>query len=348
MGDRTLISWAIATWNPVRGCSRVSAGCQHCYAERQAIRQAGPGQAYEGLVRSSASGPRWTGELAVNWDGIDQPLRWRRPRRIFVNSMSDLFHEKLSDKAIDRVFAVMLAADWHDFLVLTKRPERARAYLTTADRSERIQAVVDAELRANRRLGGGPDRRATMIAGRRLPLPNVWIGASVEDQRSADERVPILLDTPAAVRWLSVEPLLGPVELQDEDTSYLRGIALDLVADPIGTPGLDWIVVGGESGPGARPCRVSWIRDLVRQCDAADVPVFVKQLGAVPFEDQDASEWPAAWPEHVECRLAEPAPAHEAYGLRSRKGEDPSEWPSDLRRRELPAASRVSTKEPSP
>jgi protein gp37 len=222
--DRTKIEWSDATWNPVRGCSRVSEGCRFCYAEAVAARFSGPGMPYEGLARMSSRGPRWTGAVRTVPERLVDPLRWRRPRRVFVNSMSDLFHEALSDAQIDEVFAVMALASSHQFQVLTKRPARMRAYLSALDVAERVaraamlirprrreddDRVLD-EISTNvlwgARLGGGFEARGF----HRWPLPQVWVGVSVENQATADERIPLLLETPAAVRFLSVEPLLGP------------------------------------------------------------------------------------------------------------------------------------------
>ncbi len=169
------IVWTDETWNPLRGCSRVSEGCRNCYAESVARRFDGPGLPYEGLI---ASGGQWNGQIKLVPEKLDEPLRWQRPRRIFVNSMSDLFHPNVPNEYIDRVFAVMALASQHTFQVLTKRPERMLEYL---------------------------NRRTTM--------PNVWLGVSIENQVTADERIPLLLQTPAAVRWVSAEPLLRPVDL---------------------------------------------------------------------------------------------------------------------------------------
>lgn len=333
--NKTTIAWTDSTWNPTRGCSRVSEGCRNCYAERVASRFSGPGMPYEGLARDG----RWTGIVRLVEGKLDQPLRWQRPRRIFVNSMSDLFHESLPDDAIDRVFAVMALAP-HVFQVLTKRPERMRAYMQHRMQHRRDQLypvsktchVVPALLRAQ--LGYS-------IAVRRWPPPNVHLGVSVEDQETADARIPLLLQTPAAVRWVSAEPLLGPIDLNDSRDWMTPGLT-----KPRNAPRLDWVVVGGESGPGARPCGVAWIRDVVQQCREAGVPCFVKQLGA-NVRDRNDAEWDGstltAWPN-------EPDLEHDPDGyvtnhqgatvrvrLNDRKGGDPAEWPEDLRVQEWPS-----------
>lgn len=243
MSGKSKIEWTDATWNPVRGCSPVSAGCRNCYAARQAVRMSGPGGAYEGLVYISGSsvppGPMWTGEIAVGALREKGPLHWHKPRRIFVNSMSDLFHEGVSREYIALVFQVMREAWWHTFQVLTKRPERMLSVVRWIDDQEEIPG-------------------------------NIWLGVSIEDQKTADERIPLLLQTPAAVRWVSYEPALGPVTLAP-------------FVDPLNPtdtyPDLHWVVAGGESGPNARPCHPDWIRSVRDQCQAAGVPFLFKQWG---------------------------------------------------------------------
>ena len=216
------IEWTDATWNPVTGCSKISPGCKHCYAARMAKRLQAMGQ------------PKYRNGFAVTShpDALDAPLGWKRPRRIFVNSMSDLFHDDVEDDFIQSVFRTMTAADWHQYQVLTKRPGR----------------VVDIE-------------DVGLLYGT-LPWPaHIWLGASVE---SADyvHRIDLLQQTGAAVKFLSLEPLLGPLP--------------DLNLD-----GIDWVIVGGESGPGARPMDADWARDIRDQCGAAGVPFFFKQWGGV-------------------------------------------------------------------
>ncbi|MBI1243795.1 MAG: DUF5131 family protein [Alphaproteobacteria bacterium] len=258
----TKIEWTDETWNPIAGCSIVSKGCTNCFAMKMAARLEAMGQAkYAGLTMPSKAGPVWTGNIGVAAGRpFTQPLRWNRPRRVFVNSMSDLFHEGVSDDTIDKVFAIMALTPQHTYQVLTKRPERARAYLSV-DRRRAIMAAI-----ANLAPFAGDDALVIYTdikLGERWPLPNGWLGVSVEDQATADERIPLLLDTPAAVRWISAEPLLGPVEL----TQY-------------GSARLDWVVVGGESGPGARAMHPDWPRSLRDQCAAAGVPFLFKQHGA--------------------------------------------------------------------
>jgi len=299
MSAKSTIEWTDATWNPVRGCSRVSEGCRNCYAERVAARFAGPGQPYEGLVRrpSTANGqtePRWNGEVRFVPGRLADPLRWKKPRRVFVNSMSDLFHERLSDQEIAAVFAVMAAADHHTFQVLTKRPERMRQWFgwleTSADigRWHGARAALSYAAQVIGSAHGVKVPAPPAIYGVLWPLPNVWLGVSVEDQTTADERIPLLLDTPAAVRFVSYEPALGPVCLSDlHDGS--GGVIMPLVGlhwVPTGQgmklsggkgPRLDWIIAGSESGPGARPAELGWFRSVRDRCAAAGVPFFFKQ-----------------------------------------------------------------------
>lgn len=290
MSDNTGIEWTDATWNPIRGCSRVSEGCRHCYAERVAARFSGPGQPYEGLARvrsrignsgigggTSGAVAQWTGTVRMVAEHLADPLRWKRPRRVFVNSMSDLFHESLTNEQIAAVFGVMAAAPQHTFQVLTKRAKRMRewfAWLLAGEVSQSGKCYAAAR--------GAVDFGAWwQTVPQKWPLPHVWLGVSVENQAAADERIPELLATPAAVRWISAEPLIGAVELFAFLKSARRDECLRILeskhdgADV--APGLDWIVAGCESGPGARPCDVAWLRSLRDQCAAAGVPYFLKQ-----------------------------------------------------------------------
>lgn len=214
MGDNSKIEWCDATWNPVRGCSRVSSGCTRCYAETVAARFSGPGLAYEGLARRTASGEaRWTGEVRVVPEHLDDPLRWKRPRRIFVNSMSDLFHERLTNQQIAVVFGVMAAAKHHTFQVLTKRPARMRDWFEWANAQRRYGGAESDPGEVMQCIAIDSGIKFKSLEEVPWPLPNVWLGVSVENQPAADERVPLLLQTPAAVRFLSCEPLLGVVDI---------------------------------------------------------------------------------------------------------------------------------------
>jgi protein gp37 len=265
VGQVTGIEWTDRTWNPVVGCTKVSAGCKNCYAKTL------HDQRHKAHLAGKAVPAQYAQPFEVVQtlpERIREPLHWKKPRRIFVNSMSDLFHEDVPTEFLNEVFRMMAAAKRHTFQILTKRPERMAKYV-----GERWGS------------GAGPLWE---------PLPNVHLGVSVEDPESAKKRVRDLLATPAAVRFLSMEPLLEGVELVEQlkdgiTHNYLTGQYHGMKADMGGgrcaivetqepkLPRINWVIVGGESGPGARPCRVEWIRSIVEQCKAADVPVFVKQ-----------------------------------------------------------------------
>jgi protein gp37 len=239
MSDRSGIEWTEATWNPIAGCSIVSPGCSHCYAMRMAARLAAMGHIpqYAWTTKKVKGRAVWTGVINVAGDDtLHKPLHWKNSRMIFVNSMSDLFHEDVPWPIIDRVFDVMMLARQHTFQVLTKRAARMREYMRDSARG---------------------------ALGEVWPPPNVWLGVSAERQKEADERISHLLETPAVVRFVSAEPLLGPLDIH----AWLI------------LKSLDWIIVGGESGPRARPMHPEWARDLRDQCTAAGVPFFFKQWG---------------------------------------------------------------------
>lgn len=274
------------TWNPVRGCAIVSPGCKNCYAMRQAHRFSGKGKPYEGLTQKGARGGVWTGEAREVPEALRIPLGWKTPRKVFVNSMSDLFHEDVSVEFLDNVFAVMAMCPQHTFQILTKRPERMLEYLRQIQDDERDKHRWEG---AAAEITNSPCASG-IIADSDWPLRNVWLGVSVEDQKRADERIPHLLETPAAVRWLSIEPLLGPVILPMAKIMVGFPRHIDTEGNAHGAPlMLHWVVVGGESGPGARPMHPAWARDLRDQCRAAGVPYFFKQWGAwAPARDDYA------------------------------------------------------------
>ena len=303
MSDHTHIEWTDATWNPITGCSVVSAGCKHCYAMRLAGTRLRHHPSRAGLTRPTAAGPVWTGDVRFNADWLDQPLRWKKPRRIFVCAHGDLFHEAVPGEWIDRVFAVMALAPQHTFQVLTKRPERLRDHLTAPDAPNRIHAAIVNHIKASVRTNiAALNRAADWLYAhlpngdgfmRSWPLHNVWLGVSVENQATADERIPLLLQTPAAVRFISAEPLLGAVDLASSlPIETIGGVEMEAW--------LDWVIAGAESGPGARPSHPDWFRALRDQCQAADVPFFFKQWGGWwpinQMADSDALYKPA--PEH--------------------------------------------------
>jgi protein gp37 len=258
MSGTTSIEWADKVWNPVTGCNKVSQGCKNCYAKTL----------HDMRHKAYLAGAKLPKQYAVPFetvqlhpDRLDDPLHWRKPARIFVNSMSDLFHPNVPDEFIDEIFGIMELCTWHTFMVLTKRPERM----------------------------------LKLTKGTESFFPeNVWLGVSVEDQKAADERIPLLLQTPAEVRFVSCEPLLGEVDLNigvcpecggcgETSWHYFQDDGMD-TCDACGGNGtavdkLDWVIVGGESGPGARPMHPKWALDIRNQCVEAGVPLFFKQWG---------------------------------------------------------------------
>ncbi len=239
--SKSKIEWTDRVWNPVTGCSKISPGCDNCYAERM----------------SKRFGEKWglpseePFKVTVHMERLDQPLKWNKPSRIFVCSMADLFHDDVSFKAIAEVFQRMMECQHHIFLILTKRPDSMKNFFDFVKPS-----------------------------GRSWPLPNVWLGVTAENQEQADKRIPILLQIPAAKRFVSVEPMLGPVNLKpwfpwDNHRKKLQGWK----RNPDYKQGLHWVICGGESGPGARPMHPEWAQSLRDQCQAAGVPFFFKQWG---------------------------------------------------------------------
>lgn len=276
----TKIEWTEKTWNPLRGCSRISEGCRNCYAERMAARFSKPGEPFFSVIQDG----HWNRLVELVESKLDEPLRWRKPCRVFVNSMSDLFHDDVPDEDINRIFAVMASCPQHTFQILTKRAAGMRQW------AEDLRGHLSIELKSGQ------------TVSRILPIFNVWLGVSVEDRTSL-ARLDHLRATPAAVRFVSFEPLL-----EDLGTLDLSGIG--------------WAIVGGESGPGARPCSLEWIRSIVQQCAEANVPCFVKQLGT-------------AW-------VREGWEMCHANGetWANKKGGDPAQWPTDLRVRQYPEVPR--------
>lgn len=332
MGDKTGIEWADSTWNPMTGCSRISEGCRNCYAEGLAARFSDPGQPYEGIAERTARGPRWTGKVTRAANRIHDPLRWRRPRRIFVNSMSDLFHPSVPDAWIAEVFGVMALAPQHVFIILTKRPARMREWMMDGeaqirrwylDRTRslakglRFPDIADVLAGHEGFLQGFENVDIAPAGDRRplktgWPLPNVWLGVSIEDQETADERVPILLEIPAHRRLVSAEPMIGPIDLTrlNLGIKVTKGygpariewdalMGCERQYPPDTAPGcdslkanrrgfgrygvgaaLDWVIAGGESGASARPMSPNWVRSMRDQCRDASVPFFFKQWGS--------------------------------------------------------------------
>lgn len=251
MSDKTKISWTNATWNPVHGCSKVSDGCTHCYAETLSLRYGFTKKAW-GIQNAAEN-------VTMHPERLNQPLKWKEPRRVFVNSMSDLFHELVPFEFVNQVFGVMQDAPQHTFQILTKRPARMLEFF-------RLHTY-------------------------RFVLPNVWLGVSVENQKTADERIPLLLQTPAAVRFLSCEPLLGAIDLEATIWNYASS---HNKTDWTLTNALDWVIVGGESGKGFRVMNLDWARSIRDQCAGAGVPFFFKQSSSYRSEQGtllDGVEW---------------------------------------------------------
>lgn len=334
MATASKIEWTDCTWNPVIGCRHVAEGCRHCYAETMSKRLAAMGQKdYAGILTPEG---KFNGKAITRPETLAEPLHWKKPRMVFVNSMSDLFHEDVPFEFVAAVFGVMAACPQHTFQVLTKRPERALEFLEWASEN-----IGEPDYYA-RFFDGTGEAQQAFVDGRLeptsdWPLKNVWLGVSIATQPDADKNVPIILKCPAAVRFVSAEPLIEAVSLSRAlpcetcggdgwmGDQHGRKWACedcggheDAAGHGIGR-GLDWVIVGGESGPGARPCDIAWIRSIIEQCKAAGTACFVKQLGANPIKGGEFSKGPLL--------------------LRSTKGGDPAEWPDDLRIRQFPQTS---------
>jgi protein gp37 len=324
MGDKTAIQWTDATWNPIRGCRRVSAGCENCYAEKVANRFSGEGKPYEGLVTLKG---RWNGKVMKVPHMLDQPLRWTKPRLVFVNSMSDLFFEALDFEYIAACFAIMAASPEHTFQVLTKRPEQAQKFFAWLGHAPWLRAFEALE-----RIAPEAHKRAlkvcrTIAHEGEWPLPNVWLGISAEDQETAVKRVRTLRRLPAAVHWISQEPQIGPINYRPEVFEW-QPVGQDEDGVAVILQPIRWIVIGGESGAGARPFDIEWARQTLRETDKTECSVFIKQLGAVAIDSNVGG--------NTAMRLAGWKPNTEPVELAHRKGGEIEEWPEDLQRRDWP------------
>lgn len=300
----TAIEWTNKTWNPLVGCSKISEGCRNCYAIKEAHRLAGNPNAkisgvYQGLTERKGDRTEWTGLVKFIPERLEIPLKTRKPTMWFVNSMSDLFHESVGDSELNRIFSVMGQCPQHIFQVLTKRPDRMLDYML------RWKGLLE---HTPRSFSDAPIP----------PLPNVWLGVTVENQKTADERIPLLLQTPASVRFLSCEPLLEEVDLQLWARQTLKGLRFEGLSrqGEVVEPGIDWVIVGGESGSKARNCDTGWIYSIVRQCKNANVPCFVKQLGTNPIHCGDNTRT--------------------EFGITTGKGSDISQFPKELQVRQFP------------
>lgn len=283
----TSISWTNETWNPLVGCSKLSVGCQKCYAAEAA--KSARLQQFPQYQKVKD----WDGTIEFVENQLLKPLSWRSPKKVFVCSMSDTFHANVKDEWLDQIFAIMAIACQHTFQILTKRPERMQQYLSDPVTVDRIKKA-------------GYEFTHNMDCLNNWPLPNVWLGTSVENQKAADDRIPSLLKTPAVLHFLSCEPLLEQVNLSDFLSHTMR----------------QWVIIGGESGPGARPCHIDWIRSLVQQCQQTKTAAFVKQLGSQAIDSSPYID--GVVQNHFQVKL------------KSRKGGDISEFPLDLQVREFP------------
>lgn len=280
MADKTKIEYCDATWNAIKGCSHISAGCENCWAERMAVRFSKPGEAFEHLTIDG----QWAGRSKLYKKDLYKPIHWRRPRRIAVCFMGDLFYEDVSFKSIAKVFAVMAYAKQHTFMVLTKRPGRMLEFLEWA--GSRVCPVLS----LYDYIEDDVDIETENVTP--WPIPNVWLGVSVENQLEAKYRIPALLRCPAVLRYVSLEPLLGSVNLRHLDADAagdkewcqvdaLTGHQTDMGRPCPDIPAkLDWVICGGESGEGARPMHPTWAQSIRDQCEATNTPLFFKQWGA--------------------------------------------------------------------
>lgn len=298
MADQTRggISYCERTWNVTLGCSPVSAGCAACWANGMVRRIESAQHSDNPTVTVTG---QWNGEICLRPDWLAKPLHWRKPLVILVQTLGDLFHEQVPFEFIAAVYGVMAACPQHTFLVLTKRPERMLEFHRWIDeQSPKGLPRLECNMRALQE----EERQGSELLHRERcadpdgpwPLPNVWLGISAENQAELDRRVPLLLQVPAAHRWLSLEPLLGPLDL----FAFMRGHIRDASLASLGVssmPGIDWIAIGPETGPRARPCDVEWLRSVVRQCRDASVPAHVK---AVPV-DGKPSKNPHEWPDDL-------------------------------------------------
>ncbi len=282
------IEWTGKTWNFLKGCNLVSKGCENCYAMRMAWRlQNNPKMAkeYEGTARKTAGGKiQWTGKVNIDKERMLLPLQVKKPTVWFVNSMSDLFHESVPFEIIDRAFAVMVTAMQHTFQILTKRPRRMLEYFNRENFQDYITTAIAEMAQENDAYYEEFSTGSSRVFEFGLPVDNIWLGVSIEDQKTANERLPLLLKVPSAVRFLSCEPLLGPIDFYKPSDVWPADINHPWRNGPI-LQGIHWVICGGESGPGARPMHPYWARSLRDQCQSVGISFFFKQWGEyLPFE----------------------------------------------------------------
>lgn len=314
MSDKTKIAWTEASWNTIAGCTKVSPGCTNCYAERMAVRLANilhPSTSqyrFGGVIDVFASDKKagWTGKIECSETKLDIPLHWKKPRHIFVNSMSDTFHKDVPFEFIDKIFATMALCPQHTFQCLSKRPEIMAKYFKSID--NRSEMIAEGALRPPFGLWDDADAVYDQIFDQLRnyqiePLPNIWLGTTCENQEQADKRIPILLQIPAAVRFLSIEPMLGEIDLRqicDDGKKYFdcltgwwtRYKEFGLGSWQDNESKIDWVIVGAESGHNRRPCKQEWVESIVDQCKAAGVACFVKQLDINGKVEKDIEKFP--------------------------------------------------------
>lgn len=330
MGEQTNIEWTGSTWPVVQGCDYESPGCAHCYVVPLLWRMShNPNQTIaaplQGLVEKRGDKLVFTGKVTLRIDRLSWPLKWREPRHIFISSHGDLFHPAVPDEFVVAVFAVMAIAHRHTFQVLTKRPDRMRKFCEWLAMPEGRAALQATML-----------ERGSAFAAVQLPLRNVWLGTSVEDQRRANERIPELLATPAARRFLSCEPLLGLIDLEYPEDLWPNGPTMccdgrecgcmGLPIDPPLIYGIHWIIAGGESGGRrSRPMHPDWARSLRDQCQAARVPFFFKQWGDWLPGENDLADRPAKPTQWQDGETGQHSTCRDNQG-RERPDEQSPEW----------------------
>jgi len=310
--SKTKIEWSEFSWNPVVGCSKVSEGCKNCYAERLAA--SGRLQQFEQYQKVITNG-KWNGTTSLVPHILDKPLHWRKPRMIFVSSMGDLFHDSVSFESVLKIIGIIICTPWHTYQILTKRPERMydffacfpdgwfiREGMKFSSFSEEffaldsVKGIVSEQQieKANIYYKTHYDQsnRGKLDGPVPFPIPNVWLGVTCENQRCADERIPTLLQIPAAVRFISCEPLLEDININIHYLNDIKRQGFTGYYDSGWKEPFQWVIIGCESGPGRRPCKAEWVRNIVAQCKAAGVKIFIKQLDINGVVEHDINKFP--------------------------------------------------------